>query len=283
MINEAKYRSPKWLRNYIDFEVNTGDDVSDEKSKKQLRKEWDKRWEQADRDQFLKFYSNVIKGEKSINVTNRELDKVYNDWRGDMSFWDKFDEWRKDLENKQQQKQKLKRELYDLYIRLIEDWNSSPYLDKISSVRQSNSKVKIIYTFEDGDTLIMKDNKIKYHLRNSAKIYTVGLFYKNKFVHVLNKMMNNGGNRPNKGGYKSKSKSKSTNNKYSSHPKGKLYHSLLDTIIQREEQLRNMSKNDPDRKAFENELKVAKDKLENLKSKYKFENLFNFNGFNINS
>jgi hypothetical protein len=29
MIKEAVYRSPKWLRKYVDFEVSTGEDISD--------------------------------------------------------------------------------------------------------------------------------------------------------------------------------------------------------------------------------------------------------------
>ena len=37
-LNEAKFRSPKWLRNYVDFEVNTGDDISGEPSKRKAAK-----------------------------------------------------------------------------------------------------------------------------------------------------------------------------------------------------------------------------------------------------
>jgi len=35
MINEGVYRSPKWLRNFADFEINTGDDIKGNSSKKQ--------------------------------------------------------------------------------------------------------------------------------------------------------------------------------------------------------------------------------------------------------
>ena len=37
MINEAKYRSPKWLRKFMDFEVSTGDDIKGKKSKRSIR------------------------------------------------------------------------------------------------------------------------------------------------------------------------------------------------------------------------------------------------------
>jgi len=35
-INEAKFRSPKWLRNYLDFEVNTGDDITGQPSERRM-------------------------------------------------------------------------------------------------------------------------------------------------------------------------------------------------------------------------------------------------------
>ena len=38
MINEAKYRSPKWLRNFVDYEINTGEDIKGEPSKKRAAK-----------------------------------------------------------------------------------------------------------------------------------------------------------------------------------------------------------------------------------------------------
>ena len=34
MLNEGVYRSPKWLRKFMDFEVSTGDDIKGKKSKK---------------------------------------------------------------------------------------------------------------------------------------------------------------------------------------------------------------------------------------------------------
>lgn len=37
-LNEAKYRSPEWLRNFVDFEVNTGEDIKGEPSKRKAAK-----------------------------------------------------------------------------------------------------------------------------------------------------------------------------------------------------------------------------------------------------
>jgi len=37
-MNEGVIRSPKWMRNFVDFEVNTGDDIKGEPSKKKQKK-----------------------------------------------------------------------------------------------------------------------------------------------------------------------------------------------------------------------------------------------------
>jgi len=35
--NEAIYRSPKWLRNFVDYEINTGKDIKGEPSLKRKK------------------------------------------------------------------------------------------------------------------------------------------------------------------------------------------------------------------------------------------------------
>ena len=36
-MNEAVYRSPKWLRNFVDYEINTGEDIKGQPSKKRQK------------------------------------------------------------------------------------------------------------------------------------------------------------------------------------------------------------------------------------------------------
>jgi hypothetical protein len=51
-LNEAVYRSPKWLRNFVDYEINTGEDIKGEPSKKRQAKidaERKRQEEEADR------------------------------------------------------------------------------------------------------------------------------------------------------------------------------------------------------------------------------------------
>lgn len=37
-MNESKIRSPKWLRNFMDFEINTGEDITGEPSERMKKK-----------------------------------------------------------------------------------------------------------------------------------------------------------------------------------------------------------------------------------------------------
>lgn len=59
MINEAVFRSPKWLRDFVDFEVNTGEDIKGEPSKSELErrrnKEWKTKWDRIKRDDKISF------------------------------------------------------------------------------------------------------------------------------------------------------------------------------------------------------------------------------------
>lgn len=92
-MNEAIYRSPKWLRNILDFEVNTGKDIKGEPSKKAILKAWDERWKECgDRDVFGTFYKENY-DRTAYYLTSTELEKIRKSLRGDMSVWDKFDKW----------------------------------------------------------------------------------------------------------------------------------------------------------------------------------------------
>jgi hypothetical protein len=94
MLKEAVFRSPKWMRNFLDFEVNTGQDIKGEPSKRAILKEWDMRWKECDESDFKEFYGTQIKGERWARyITSTELEEIKKKHRGDMSIWEKFDEW----------------------------------------------------------------------------------------------------------------------------------------------------------------------------------------------
>lgn len=296
MINESTYRSPKFLRNFIDFEINTGSDIKGEPSKKQLKKlekekqeklikKWKERWQKVDQSLFIEFYEKTFPSEKI--VFRSDLDNVYKKWVGNFHFWNLYDKWeeergrkKKEEEEEKKEQERLIRELNTLYENILNDFRSNPYIDKYSTPTE-NGKVTFHYKFENGEVFILRDNQIIYETKESNYKYTVGLTFKNKFVNLANSIVNNG--RPRSGRSKSSSNSNSSKskeeNKYTSHPKSSLYQRLKETIELRKSQLSKMSKNNPDRKILENELEAAQKAFDNLKLKYKFENLKNFYNF----
>lgn len=290
-MNEAVYRSPNWLKKYLDFEIHTGEDIKGKVSKKELRdkakaeedrinKEWMKRWRQIDEDEFKEFYSEVF----GKSIYRSDLPDIKNDWVGNFDLWKKYDAWLKDKKDKEAKQEEIKRDLENLFKRIVEDFSNNPWDDKYR-VTSNGSDVTFYYTFENGDKLEITDNRITY----SGVIYTVGLLFRNKFISLANEISSKGSRRPGgKRTYNSSSSNsssnssgsrKSTKSKYSDHPKGNLYQTLKDTVAQRKEQLSKMSKNDENRTHMENELKAAEKKLKEMRDKYQFENLVSFYDF----
>ena len=144
---------------------------------------------------------------------------------------------------------------------------------------RENGEVCFIYTFEQGDTFKIRDNKIIY----ANSIYTVSSIQRNRFIGLANDITAKARRRPtqqgsNKGGsntgYQQGSKKAHSDN-----PMYDKYTKLKDNIKLREEQLNKMSKNDPERSALQNELDNYKRATNRMKDKYKFENLFTFHSF----
>jgi hypothetical protein len=303
-MNESVYRSPKWLRNFIDFEINTGEDIKGKPSKKYILKEWDKRWEEKDEYVFNCFYAEIIEGKRpGWPIPSTLLSDIRKKHRGDMSLWDRFDKWlpgyqnrrrerekaeeqerekerqrKRERERKEQQQKEIEKELDDLFNLMVSDFSKYPYGDKISTPI-INGNVAFHYTFEDGKKVKIEGNKIYW----SGLIYTVSILTKNRFVNLANEMIKKQQRRS--GGSKQQSdkgysQSQGTHGKANTgHPKEPLYNTLKQTIKQREEQLGKMSKTHPDRASLENELENAKKKLQDMKTKYQFEHLVLFESF----
>jgi hypothetical protein len=305
-MNESIYRSPKWLRNFLDFEINTGGDIKGEPSKKDILKAWDQRWREKDDIIFNYFCAEVIEGKGNVESTwysPSKLEKIREKYRGDMDFWDIFDNWlpgykqrvkereekiRKEKERqrqrtreekirKEQRQRKREEELDDLFNLMLSDFRKYPYRDKFSTPR-INGNIAFHYTFENGKVVKIEGNKIYW---NSVIPYTVGTIILNRFVTLANEMIQKSKNRPN--GYKQSNSGQSQRaqqrKSHTGHPKEPLYNTLKQTIKQREEQLGKMSKTHPDRTPLENELENAKRKLQDMKDKYQFEHLVLFESF----
>jgi len=242
-MNESIYRSPKWLRNIVDFEVNTGKDIKGEPSKKAILKEWDQRWKECDKMTFNYFYADVIAKPSSFSWYSFEkLEEIRKKCRGDMSIWDRFDKWLPGHELREREKEKKRREDEKKEREEREKLNQekrkrsqeqeqerrkraqeaqrvnneidSLYKLMIKDFSQSpysdkistpivNGETAFHYIFEDNRIVKIEGNKI-YWLKT---IYTIPFSIKERFVELANEMIRKVKNRP--GGSKNRSSSNS--------------------------------------------------------------------------
>jgi len=307
MINESKFRSPRWLRKFADIEINTGEDIKGNVSKKQLRKEekekkenlrkqWNKNWNNADSNLFKQFIRDSFPKDSYNTFSSEGMTKIYNKWLDDFEIWNKYEAWiirkkreedalREESERKEREHKKVELELLTLFKRITDDFNLHKYRDKFSTP-MDNGETTFHYNFEGGDSVILNGNKIIYNFGSQRITYTVGLAFKNKFIILANQIINckffdkRTGQKSQRNNSEDpiNRKSKPTH-KYSHHPKGNLYQTLRDTVELRRSQLEKLSKSDPNREFLQNELLSAEKKLKKIQSDYKFENLINFINF----
>lgn len=257
-INESKWRSPKWLRKYLDFEINTGKDIIDNNP---IIKKWDKMWIEIisnDMDNFLEF----LEGVDFIFLRNKEIDEILlnikNQWRGEFEIFDIYEKWRKKKSDK----------LKNIFDEISLDYRKDPRPSKISILNPS----WIFYIFTNGSTFSMSEilynlciitieekyKKYKYLISKSEEIKI------KTFFNELLKYKSNTSNNTNQ----------SSSNNWKSHPKARLYQNLKDTVKHRKEQLSKMSKSDPNYISLKNELDNAERMINKMKSDYKFESYY---------
>ena len=157
-MNEAVYRSPKWLKKYLDFELHTGEDINGKVSKREIReearrkkeeaaefqnknnKEWERRWNrESETKDFQKFYREWLPGdlEFQYSVYSSDLRKIKDKWLHNFELWNRFDVWIKkenDLKKKEKEQERIKKELDDLYNSLFKDYNHNQYDDKFPNL-----------------------------------------------------------------------------------------------------------------------------------------------------
>lgn len=273
------------------------------KREKSLR-DWDLRWRNCDEREFKKFFKEVYPSEYKFDydgyLFSSDLEKIKNKYRGDFSMWEKFDKWKKDSTDKERrereaeqkkksEQQRIENELNDLFNRVVRDFQNNPWSDKFSTPKVGD-KTTFKYRFENGWTFEMNDDQIMYIDDKYRHGYTVGLTWRNKFVQLANEIIAKGKRRPTTGGsssgssgsgqsgYQKKSEPFRESPK-TGNPQRDKYNLINDKIKLREDQLRKMKPNDPDRTALENELNAYKRVRDKMKKEHKFENLKTFEGF----
>lgn len=309
-MNEGVFRSPKWMRNFADFEINTGEDIKGEKSKHQIKrdkkeaeekrlKEWDRKWKETDEDQFRKFML-----EEYNDFRGSSLKDFANFFRGDDSVWTKYEKWAKRTEEEKM----MMRELTDILNEMNHDWyrNGHNYKDRIQQsyegtmmvckytlIKRSKWKIPskdIVMKLEkDGDGSYSGKSKMYITFdaywgshRSSTMTLTLNGLIVAQFVSFINNVLNTGKDRPSSNSSNGSSRTYSRPSSKSSDPKRNLYDTMVSTQKLREEQLRKMKANDPERAAMQNELNVLNTKIKSMKDRYKFEHLCGFHGFKVN-
>ena len=141
---------------------------------------------------------------------------------------------------------------------VIKDFNNSPYSHKYKAITINNS-VHFTYNFNNGYKLNLTDEYLFLSKQNGEKINSINLdsIQVIEFYRLINKIIDR--TESQRTYSKSEPKVESTGN-----PK---LDKILEKIKLREEQLRKMKSNDPERSALENELKTYKNIANKMKYK----------------
>lgn len=76
MVNESIYRSPKWLRNFADFEINTGKDIKGEPSLKRKKEMEEERRIKAEKEAKEEESRKKAEKERDTREFNRHFETV---------------------------------------------------------------------------------------------------------------------------------------------------------------------------------------------------------------
>lgn len=166
---------------------------------------------------------------------------------------------------------KNEQELEILYSKILSDWKSSPYVDKYSTDPQGYT---FYYRFDNNDIFTINGRTIRVTICIENKEYSnISDYFREKFDGLFNyiktsfKEKEKTYNKPKQPIYKQKISSNPTKDKFNK---------LKNNIKVREEQLKHMSSDDPNKILLQNELDNLKIAVNRMKNKYQFEHLCNF-------
>lgn len=162
--------------------------------------------------------------------------------------------------------------IFDL---LVKDFSNNPYHDKLSSLGSSYDiarfseiiRISFTYKFENGFKFTLNNKEIRVYNRNSENIsyYRLDDLYHLKFLKLILEMKEKAQHRF-KEKYKGEKPKEDTKSKSTGNPR---LDKINEKIILREEQLKKLKRNDPERSALENELNTYRNISKKIKSKTK--------------
>ena len=163
--------------------------------------------------------------------------------------------------------QNVNNKIDKLFNLLLKDFINNPYSDKHQSLITSSSIISFTYKFENGYTYTLNDKEIKVYNRLSKNMssYRLDDIYYSKFLKLILEIKKNSYNRNYYNQYRKEQTGESMIRKTSNSRLDK----MNEKITIREEQLRKMKNNNPDRITLENELNTYRNIFKKIKSKTK--------------
>jgi len=188
-------------------------------------------------------------------------------------------------QSEREDKDETNRKVDKLFNLLVKDFSNNPYYDKLESLVSSYSIILFKYKFENGFKFTLNDREVRVYNRIGENIssYRLGDLYHLKFLKLILEMKQKAQHRSSERNYTyseydfnskyDEYKREYKREKPKEEPKVKSGNPRLDKInekiVLREEQLRKMKANDPERSALENELNTYKNIAKKMKSKIK--------------
>lgn len=247
--------------------------------------------------EFESWYSNERSREEREQEEKRERDRKYAREKAEAEYRRERErrEREKKMQDEERQKKKkaddIERDLNILYRNFVNDFNSAPYNDKFDTPLKGG-ETSFEYRFENGNTILIYGKNLIFTdvISGFRTSYTLSLLWANIFIKKANEIIHSAVTRKGRSYSQSQKSSQSSQNSYvhketpkTGDPIRDKYNLLNDKIRLREEQLKGMDKNNPDRESLENELKSYKKVRDRIKQQNKFESkVYKFSDFSIN-
>jgi len=290
MINEGVLRSPKWLRNFADFEINTGEDIKGEPSEKRKR--------QLEKERKIKEEERRIK-EKEEREREREEERKRKEQEETNILVDELIKNAIYFINNYYKKCNVKVDAYNNEVTISH-----------SNLKFDGKDLKFEITLENSVVI----PKFRCSFTYNGYIYTSKLSgfnytdFKIFILQVIYPFYSSGGYKSNSNSYEESSRKareeetkRKANDTYEEYKKRysssneteevkkrrRLYNLLKETLdgyLRTMDRIKEWEKKNPgkkhtDRDSTEKEIEAVETKIKNIKDKYKFESLNHLTSF----
>ena len=242
----------------------------DHNNKERNEREREREREKIRRDAESRYQSSYEKWRTEYDSSRHESD---------------YEKWKRERYKRQEDKSDINNKVDKLFNLIVKDFTNNPYHDKIQSLGSSYSIISFNYKFENGFRFTLNDKDIRVYNRDGENIssYRLGDSYHLKFLKLILEIKQKAQHRSNnyrtyteydfnskfndyKKEYKKEQPKEEPKVKTTGNPR---LDKINEKIVLREEQLRKMKSNDPERQALVNELETYKNVAKKMKSKIK--------------